>query len=66
MASLDYETVYGDTLAESLEEELSPSIARIFLLKEPLNQRRKRNLLVETNGPAEPQARQHPAVDVLS
>lgn len=48
MEALNQETVYGDNLAESLEAELSPSIADLFVTKEPLTQRRKRNLLVET------------------
>lgn len=53
MESLDYETVYGDTLADSLEEELSPAIAQILLSKDPLTQRRKRDLLVETTAAIE-------------
>ena len=48
MDTLDHETVYGDTLAESLEEELSPALAQLLLSKQPLTQRRKRDLLVET------------------
>lgn len=47
MVRLDYEAVYGDTLAESLEEELSSSLANFLLSKDPFTQRRKRNLLVE-------------------
>lgn len=46
--ALDHEAIYGDTLAESLEEELSPALAQVLISKEPLTQRRKRDLLVET------------------
>lgn len=48
MKTLDRKRVYGDTLAISLETELSPAIADAMLSNEPLTQRRKRNLLVET------------------
>ena len=48
METLDHKMVYGDTLAESLEEELSPSIANVLLSKKPLSQRHKRDLLVAT------------------
>lgn len=48
MDALDYETTYGDTLAESLQEELSPTVAGVLLSKDPLTQRRKRDLLVDT------------------
>lgn len=47
MDTLDHEAVYGDTLAESLEQELSFSTADLLLSKDPLTQRRKRNLLVD-------------------
>lgn len=53
MDNLDYETAYGDTLAESLEAELSPSVAQTLLSKKPLTRRRKRNLLVETTAAIE-------------
>lgn len=53
MDALDQEIVYGYTLAESLEEELSPSIAQVLLSKEPLIQRRRRDLLVETTAAIE-------------
>lgn len=48
MEPLDHEIVYGDTLVESLEEELSPTIADLFVTKKPFTQRRKRDLLVKT------------------
>ena len=51
--ALNIEAVYGDTLAESLEQELSPSGAQVLLSKEPLTQRRKRNLLIETTAAIE-------------
>lgn len=53
MEALDHETVYGDTLAESLEAELSPAIADLFITKKPLTQRRKRDLLVQTTAAIE-------------
>lgn len=46
MDALDYEEVYGDTLAESLEQELASSNADLLLSKSPLTQKRKRNLLL--------------------
>lgn len=48
MYGLDYGSIYGDSLAESLENELSPAVAEVLLSNKPLTQRRKRNLLVET------------------
>jgi exonuclease VII small subunit len=53
METLDYETVYGDTVADSLEAELSPTIAETILSKKPLTQRRKRELLVQTTAAIE-------------
>ena len=53
MEALDHETVYGDTLAERLEQELSPAIAVLFVSKSPLTHRHKRNLLVETTAAIE-------------
>lgn len=53
MDTLDHETVYGYSLVESLEEELSPSIGQVIHSKEPLTQRRKRNLLVVTTAAIE-------------
>ena len=53
MEAMDHKTVYGDTLAERLEEELSPAIADLFVSKRPLTHRRKRNLLVETTAAIE-------------
>lgn len=46
MEALDHETIYGDTLAESLEQELPPALADALLSNEPFTHRRKRNLLV--------------------
>lgn len=46
MEPLDHEVVYGDTLVESLEQELSPTLADALLSNEPFTQRRKRDLLV--------------------
>jgi len=40
-------------LAESLETELSPAIADLIVSKEPLTQRRKRDILVETTAAIE-------------
>lgn len=48
MDELNYGLVYGDSLSESLEKELSPSLANALLSNDPLTQRRKRDLLVET------------------
>lgn len=53
MEALDQETVYGDTLVESLEAELSPAIADLFVSKDPLTQRRKRDLLVQATAAIE-------------
>lgn len=53
MEPLDYETIYGDTVAESIEAELSPAIAQMLLSKEPLTQRRKRTLLLQTTAAIE-------------
>lgn len=46
MEALDHEAIYGDTLAESLEQELSPALADALLSNKPFTHRRKRNLLV--------------------
>jgi predicted nuclease with TOPRIM domain len=48
MEELDYTREYGDSLDESLKQELSPTTADILLSNKPLTQRRKRDLLVET------------------
>lgn len=48
MEPLDYRSLYGDTLAESLEQELSPSLADWLRSDDSLTQRRKRQLLVAT------------------
>lgn len=48
MEVLDHEAIYGDTLAESLKQELSPAFANVLLSDEPFTQRRKRDLLVAT------------------
>lgn len=48
MGGLDYVNVYGDSIDESLEEELSPHVGNILLSKKPLTQRHKRKLLRET------------------
>jgi hypothetical protein len=50
MEELDYEEIYGDTIAESLQEEFSPAIADVLLSDGPLTQRRKRDLLLTTTG----------------
>lgn len=49
MNELDYGAVYGDSLEESLEQELSPSIANFLLSDAPITQRQKRKLLVESS-----------------
>lgn len=48
MEGLEHDEVYGDSLSESIEQELTPAIAEALMAAEPLTQRRKRNLLVET------------------
>lgn len=48
MNGFDHRLFYGDSLRASLEHELSPAIADTLLSNEPLTQRRKRDLLVET------------------
>ena len=53
METPDFETAYGETLKESLEEELSPSLAEILLSNAPLTQKRKRDLLIATNAAIE-------------
>lgn len=53
MDPLDHESVYGDTLAESLEQELSPSIADLLLSKNPVTQRHKRDLLLSVTATIE-------------
>lgn len=45
----EYEEAYGDTLAESLEEEFSPAVADGLLSNAPFTQQRKRNLLVQAS-----------------
>lgn len=44
----DHTLFYGDSLRASLEHELSPTVAETLLSNEPISQRQKRNLLVET------------------
>lgn len=53
MEALDYDEVYDDTLVESLEAELSPSLAKLLVSKDPLTHRHKRNLLVQTTAAIE-------------
>lgn len=53
METPDFETAYDETLKESLEEELSPSLAEILLSNAPLTQKRKRDLLIATNAAIE-------------
>jgi hypothetical protein len=45
----DFETTYDESLKENLKEELSPSSAEVLLSNAPLTQKRKRDLLIETN-----------------
>jgi hypothetical protein len=45
MDGIDYENIYGASVPESLEEELSPQVAEILVPKKPLTRRRKRLLL---------------------
>lgn len=49
MSTPDYGTIYGDSLAESLTAELSPSTANTLLSEERLSQQQKRDLLLATN-----------------
>lgn len=44
----DHSLFYGDSLRESLENELSQKTAETLLSNEPFTQRRKRDILVET------------------
>jgi exonuclease VII small subunit len=45
MDGIDYENIYGASVTESLEKELSPHVAEILVSKKPLTRRRKRLLL---------------------
>jgi hypothetical protein len=45
----DFETTYEEPLEENLKKELSPSSAEVLLSNAPLTQKRKRDLLMETN-----------------
>lgn len=49
MSTPDYETTYGDSLAESLAAEFPPSTANTLLSEEQVTQQQKRDLLLATN-----------------
>lgn len=49
MSTPDFETAYGDSLAESLTAELPPSTANTLLSEERISQQQKRDLLLATN-----------------
>jgi hypothetical protein len=49
MTTPDFEIAYDESLEESLQEELSPALADTLLANAQLTQKRKRDLLVQTN-----------------
>lgn len=53
METLDHGTVYGNTITEDLEREFSPAIADVLVSKDPLIQRRKRDLLLQSTAAIE-------------
>lgn len=63
MSSPDFEGGYGESLAESLENEFSASVANALLLEDRVTQRLKRDLLVGTNEAIERRGRVRDALD---
>jgi hypothetical protein len=57
MSTPDFETVYGDSLTESLTAEFPPSTANTLLSEERITQQQKRDLLLATNRTIERRAR---------
>jgi exonuclease VII small subunit len=57
MSTPDFETTYGDSLAESLGAEFPPSVMNVLLSDKQITQRRKRDLLVAINGAIEERQR---------
>jgi exonuclease VII small subunit len=53
MSTPDFETTYGDSLAESLRAEFPPPVTNVLLSDKQITQRRKRDLLVAINGAIE-------------
>lgn len=53
MATPDFKEAYDESLSESLEAELSPSIANALCRDNPISQRLKRDILVRTNAAIE-------------
>lgn len=63
MEPLNYQTVYNETLTESLTQEFSPSAAEAHLSSYQFTQRRKRDLLVATTRAIERRKQFHAELD---
>jgi hypothetical protein len=63
MSSPDFEETYGESLAESLENEFSAPVANALSFEDQVTQRLKRDLLVGTNEAIERRERVREALD---